>query len=85
MLCTYHYQRLPKHRCLDEYCREHQFVVLDDLGSELLYDGITAINVVIPTNLSVPFPVGTSFYSLATNTGVLSISAAPGVVLKYKA
>lgn len=59
-------------------------VIIDDILNELLYDGTLPMNVIIPNNATVPFPVGTIFYTLGTNTGILSASGGAGVVLKVK-
>lgn len=59
-------------------------VIIEDILNELLYDGTLPMNVIIPNNATVPFPVGTIFYTLGTNTGILSASGAAGVVLKVK-
>lgn len=58
---------------------------LDDATKELLYEGSLPMEVTIPNNNTVPFPAGTSFYTLASGTGVLSANAAAGVTLLYKA
>jgi hypothetical protein len=53
-----------------------------DILKQLVYDGTLAMNVIIPNNETVAFPIGTIFYTVATNTGVLSISGGAGVVFQ---
>lgn len=59
-------------------------VIIDDILNELVYEGTLPMNVIIPNNATVPFPIGTIFYTLGTNTGILSASGGTGVVLKLK-
>jgi hypothetical protein len=53
-----------------------------DILKQLVYDGTLPMNVIIPNNATVPFPIGTIFYTVGTNTGVLSISGGAGVVFQ---
>ncbi len=53
-----------------------------DILKQLVYDGTLPMSVIIPNNATVPFPIGTIFYTVATNTGVLSISGGTGVTFQ---
>ena len=57
-------------------------VILEDVLNELVYDGIGPMNVIIPNNATLPLPIGTIFYSVATNTGTLSVSGGVEVVFQ---
>lgn len=60
-------------------------VILTDILFQLVYAGTLPMNVIIPNNTAVPFPIGTMFYTLGTNTGILTASGAAGVTLNVKA
>lgn len=60
-------------------------VIIDDILHELVYAGTLPMNVIIPNNTTVPFPIGTIFYTLGTNTGIVTASGASGVTLNLKA
>lgn len=53
-----------------------------DILKQLVYDGTLPMNVIIPNNATVPFPIGTIFYTVGTNTGILSVSGGTGVVFQ---
>lgn len=57
-------------------------VIYDDISNELVYEGTVAMNVIIPNNATLALPIGTVFYSVATNTGILSVSGGAGVVFQ---
>lgn len=50
--------------------------------TELVYNGTVAMNVIIPNNATLELPIGTVFYTVATNSGILSISGGLGVVFQ---
>jgi hypothetical protein len=60
-------------------------VILTDILHELVYGGTLPMNVIIPNNTTVAFPIGTIFYTLGTNTGIITASGASGVTLSLKA
>ena len=60
-------------------------VIIDDILHELVYAGTLPMNVIIPNNSTVAFPIGTIFYTLGTNTGIVTASGAAGVTLSLKA
>jgi hypothetical protein len=60
-------------------------VIIDDILNQLVYNGTLAMNVIIPNNSVVAFPIGTIFYTLGTNTGIVTASGAAGVTLNLKA
>lgn len=60
-------------------------VILTDILNELVYSGTLPMNVIIPNNTVVPFPIGTMFYTLGTSTGIITASGAAGVTLNVKA
>ncbi|MBA4318502.1 MAG: hypothetical protein C0412_08885 [Flavobacterium sp.] len=57
-------------------------VIYDDISNELVYEGTVAMNIIIPNNATLALPIGTVFYSVATNTGILSVSGGAGVVFQ---
>lgn len=59
-------------------------VILTDILNELVYNGTLPMNVIIPNNTTVPFPIGTIFYALGTNTGIITASGGSGVILSLK-
>jgi hypothetical protein len=60
-------------------------VILTDILNELVYAGTLPMNVIIPNNTTVPFPIGSIFYTLGTNTGIITASGGTGVTLSLKA
>jgi hypothetical protein len=60
-------------------------VIIDDILNQLVYNGTLAMNVIIPNNSVVAFPIGTIFYTLGTSTGIVTASGAAGVTLNLKA
>ena len=57
-------------------------LIADDSLVELVYEGTAPMTVTIPNNSTVALPIGTVFYTVATNTGVLSIAGAAGVTFQ---
>ena len=59
-------------------------LVLEDAGKELSCNKTTAMNIVVPLNSDVAFPVGTEIEIYQANTGVVTVSKVSGVTFEIK-
>jgi hypothetical protein len=57
-------------------------VLIEEVLNQLVYNGIDPLSLIIPNDATLDFPIGSVFYSVGTNTGIVSVTGGTGVVFQ---